>query len=108
MAREVIATPLFLRNLKTFVDEYVELGAVRFVDRLRQSYDTMVRNIARHNAIGPARRRVIKDKRVTVREYVLNAGSRDFLVLYHLPDDREEPALLLNIRIGGQNNFQWK
>jgi len=44
----------------------------------------------------------------TVREYVLNAGARDFLVLYWVPADSAEPVLLLNIRIGGQNRFKWK
>ena len=45
MAREVVATPLFARNLQEFLDEYSDLGAVRFVERLRQSYVEMVENI---------------------------------------------------------------
>ena len=108
MTREVVATPLFARRLKEFLDEYAELGAVRFVDRLRQSFRAMVENISAFDEIAPARRRSVKGKNLTVREYVLDAGARNFLVLYWVSPDPVEPILLLNIRIGGQNRFCWK
>ena len=108
MARKVVATPLFARNLQEFFDEYSGRGAVRFVERLRQSYVEMVENITAFQEISPARRRVVQGKSLTVREYVLNAGARDFLVLYWVPVESMEPVLLLNIRIGGQNRFKWK
>lgn len=108
MSRKVIATTLFHRHLKKFLDEYAELGAVRFVESLRDAYLKMLDNISEFGAIGPARRRTINGKSITIREYVLNARSRDFLVVYMVPSDPEEPILLLNIRIGGQNRFKWK
>lgn len=108
MSRTVIATPLFARHLREFLDQYSALGAVRFVERLRASYRTMVENIAGFEEIAPARRRTIAGKTVTVHEYVLDAGARNFLVLYWAPPDPAEPVLLLNIRIGGQNRFRWK
>lgn len=107
MSRQVIATPLFEDNLKNYLEEYVDLGATRFVERLREAYRVMVGNIAKFGEIGPARRRTIKGKTITVREYVLDAGARDFLVLYWVPPDPKQPILLLNIRIGGQNRFRW-
>ncbi len=108
MTREVIATPLFARQLKEYLDEYANLGAVRFVERLHQSYQEMVENISVFEELAPARRRSVAGKKITVREYVLNAGARDFLVLYWIPPEDSEPVLLLNIRIGGQNRFRWK
>ncbi len=108
MTRDVVATPLFARRLKAFLDDYAELGAVRFVERLRESYQVMVQNVATFEGVAPARRRSVKGKTLTVREYVLNAGARDFLVLYWVPPEPSEPVLLLNIRIGGQNRFRWK
>lgn len=108
MSRGVIATPLFAHRLKTFLDQYAELGAVRFVERLQSSYRTMIGNIGGFEEIAPARRRSVGGKSITVREYVLDAGARDFLVLYRVPPDPAEPVLLLNIRIGGQNRFRWK
>ena len=108
MIREVVATPLFTRRLKEFLDEYAELGAVRFVERLQQSYQAMVENISAFDEIAPARRRSVQGKKITVREYVLDAGARNFLVLYWVSPDPSEPILLLNIRIGGQNRFCWK
>ena len=108
MSREVAATPLFVCRLKEFLDEYSEKGAVRFVERLHASYLTMVENIADFREIAPARRRTVAGKSLTVHEYLLDAGARNFLVLYWLPPDPSEPVLLLNIRIGGQNRFQWK
>jgi hypothetical protein len=108
MKRTVVATPLFASRLKEFLDEYAELGAVRFVERLQSGYQTLVENVADFEEIAPARRRLIGGKTITMREYVLDAGARDFLVLYWVPPDPTEPVLLLNIRIGGQNRFQWK
>lgn len=108
MTLKVVATPLFTRRVKEFLDEYAELGAVRFVERLRQSYQEMVENIANFEEIAPARRRSVKGKKITLREFVLDAGARDFLVLYWVPPDPSEPILLLNIRVGGQNKFRWK
>ena len=108
MTRKVVATPLFVRRLREFLDDYAELGAVRFVERLHTAYREMLANITRFEEIAPARRRTVAGKKITVREYVLNAGARDFLVLYWEPPDPQEPILLLNIRIGGQNRFRWK
>jgi len=107
MSRAVVATPLFARRLREFLDEYAELGAVRFVERLHASYLTMVENIGNFEEVAPARRRTVGGKTITVREYVLDAGARDFLVLYWVPADPAEPIVLLNIRIGGQNRFRW-
>ncbi len=108
MRREVIATPLFARRLQVFLDDYSEKGAVRFVERLKASYLVMLENVAGFEEIAPARRRTIGGKSITAREYLLDAGARDFLVLYWIPADPEEPVLLLNIRIGGQNRYRWK
>ena len=108
MTRKVVATPLFVRRLSEFLDEYAELGAVRFVERLQGSYRTMVENISNFEEIAPARRRTFGGKKITVREYVLDAGARDFLVLYWVPSEPTDPVLLINIRIGGQNRFRWK
>ena len=108
MTRKVVATPLFARRLREFLDEYAELGAVRFVERLQQSYRSMVENMSAFDEIAPARRRSVQGKKITVREYMLDAGARNFLVLYWVPPDPAEPILLLNIRIGGQNRFCWK
>ena len=108
MNRAVIATPLFARKLKGFLDEYAELGAVRFVEKLWHGYRIIVENIADFEHIAPARRRTVGGKTITAREYVLDAGARDFLVLYWAPADPAEPVVLLNIRIGGQNRFRWK
>lgn len=108
MKRRVIATPLFARHLRSFLDEYAELGAVRFVERFQASYRAMLENISGFEEMGPARRRTVGGKRLTLREYLLDAGARDFLVLYWVPEDPTEPVLLLNLRIGGQNRFRWK
>jgi len=108
MIREVVVAPLFARRLKEFLDEYAELGAVRFVERLQQSYQSMVENISAFDEIAPARRRSVKGKKITVREDVLDAGARNFLVLYWVTPDPVEPILILNIRIGGQNQLCWK
>ena len=108
MKRNVVATPLFARHLQEFLTDYAEKGAVRFVVKLQASYQSMVDNISSFDEIGQARRRIINGKTLTIREYVLDAGARDFLVLYFLPSDPSEPVLLLNIRMGGQNRFRWK
>jgi len=106
--RTVVATPLFARHLDEFLDDYAERGALRFVERLHASYRTMLKNLAAFEEVAPARRRTVGGKSITVREYVLDAGARSFLVLYWIPDTQAEPILLLNIRIGGQNRFRWK
>ena len=108
MSRAVVATPLFARRLNDFLLEYAELGAVRFIERLEASYRAMLENIGSYEEIARVRRRTIRGKSVTVREYVLDAGARDFMVLYWVPPEPTEPVLLLNIRIGGQNRFRWK
>lgn len=108
MSRTVVATPLFARRLAEFLEGYAERGAVRFVERLQTSYRSMIENIGEFEEIAPARRRIIGGKTVTIREYLLDAGARDFLVLYWVPPDPGEPVLLLNIRIGGQNHLRWK
>lgn len=107
MSRQVIATPLFAHRLKAFLDEYAELGATRFVERMRDGYRTLIDNVSIYEGIAPARRRRIGGKTITVREYVLDAGARDFLILYYVPPEPSEPVLLLNIRIGGQSRFRW-
>jgi len=107
MSRPVIATPLFARRLKDFLDQYSELGAVRFVERLQAGYRNLVENVSTFEEIAPARRRRIGGKTITVREFVLDAGARDFLILYWVPDELAEPVVLLNIRIGGRNRFRW-
>ena len=106
--REVIATPLFKKNLQAYLDSYVELGAVRFVERIRLAYLKMVETIPVFEDIGVVRRRNVKGKTVTLREYVLAVEPRDFLILYRIPPEAEQPLILLNIRIGGQNRFKWK
>ena len=103
----MVATPLFARRLATFLTEYAELGAVRFVERLHAEYGAMLDNIGNFNEMAPARRRTVGGKTLTAREYLLDAGARDFLVLYWVPQNPAEPILLLNIRIGGQNRFRW-
>jgi hypothetical protein len=108
MSRAVVATPLFVRRLAEFLDQYAERGALRFVERLQASYRVMVENIGEFEEMAPVRRRSIGGKTLTIREYLLDAGARDFLVLYWVPPEPEESVLLLNIRIGGQNRFKWK
>ena len=67
----------------------------------------MLQNLADIDELAPARRRKIAGKAITVREYLLDAGAREFLVLYWIPPDEAEPILLLNIRIGGRNRYRW-
>lgn len=108
MTRRVVATPLFVRHLQLFLNEYAELGAVRFVERLRANYRLMLNNLGDFEEIGPARRRSVGGKTIAVREYLLDAGARTFLALYWVPSEPSEPVVLLNLRIGGQNRFRWK
>jgi hypothetical protein len=68
----------------------------------------MIKNLSTFEELGPARRRTVNGRTITVREYLLDAGVRSFLVLYWNPPDPEEPIVLLNLRIGGQNRFRWK
>ena len=107
MTRPVVATPLFARRLQAFLDEYADKGATRFLARLRASFATMRENLAEFEAIAPARRRTVGGRTLTLREYVLDAGAREFVVLYWVPPDPAEPVLLLNLRIGGQIRFRW-
>ena len=108
MSREVVATPVFARHLTAFLDGYAEKGAVRFLDRLERSYVAMLDHLEEFEDLGRARRRTIGGKTVTAREYVLEAGARDFLVLYVVPAEPDDPIVLLNIRSGGPNRFRWK
>ncbi len=107
MPRDVIATPLFSRNLEGFLDEYAAKGATRFVERLYAGYKEMTDNIAKNKHIGLAKRRTVKGKTITIRQYIIDAGARNFVVLYWVPPQKEQPVLLLNIRISGQNRFRW-
>jgi len=108
MAREVIATPLFGRQLKAFLEEYANKGATRFVDRMYAGYKEMTDNISANKHIGLAKRRSVKGKTITVRQYIIDAGARNFVVLYWVPSQTSQPILLLNIRISGQNRFRWR
>lgn len=107
MKRKVIATPLFKKNLQVYLDHYADLGAVRFIERLSIAYQKMIETLSVFDDIGMVRRRRIKGKVVTLREYVLDVNPCDFLILYHLPIEPDQPIILLNIRIGGQNRFEW-
>jgi hypothetical protein len=107
MSREIIGTPLFYSRLQKFLDDYAEIGAVRFVEKMRVGYQKMLKDICDHEHIGPARRRTVQAKTITVRQYLIHAGARDFLVLYWIPPEEDQPIVLLNIRIGGQNRFRW-
>lgn len=53
MTRKVVSTPLFGRHLKEFLDEYAELGAVQFGERLPENYRAIVENITTFEEIGP-------------------------------------------------------
>jgi hypothetical protein len=67
----------------------------------------MQENLAEFEQIAPARRRTVGGRTLTLREYVLDAGAREFVVLYWVPPEPGEPILLLHVRIGGQNRFRW-
>jgi hypothetical protein len=106
--RAVTATPLYARRLGEFLDEYAMKGAIRLIDRLQASHRAMLENLAVFDELAPARRRTVGGKRITLREYLLDAGAREFLVLYWVPPDASDPVVLLNIRIGGQSGFRWR
>lgn len=106
--RQVKATPLFDERLAGFLAEYAERGAVKLLERLNENYTKFIKNIERFSEIAVARKRRVDGKTLVVRQYTLDAGSKDFLVLYWVPDDESEPVLLLNIKAGGQNRFRWK
>ncbi|HSN91727.1 MAG TPA: hypothetical protein VLS93_10900 [Anaeromyxobacteraceae bacterium] len=108
MSRAVIATPVCARRLREFLDEHAKRGATRFIERLRTSHRAMPENLARFSEMAPARRRKVGGKRVTLRECLLDAGAREFLVLYWVPPEPSDPIVLLDLRIGGQNRFRWK
>lgn len=57
------------------------LGAARFVERLQASLRARLENLVELDELAPARRRKVGGRSVTLREYVLDAGARDFLVL---------------------------
>jgi len=107
MKREVIATPLFRKNLQIYLDYYADIGAVRFIQRIKSTYIKMVDSISMFEDIGAVRKRTVQGKTITFREYVLDVEPRDFLVLYQIPSDLDQPIILVNIRIGGQNKFRW-
>ena len=107
MKRNVVTTPLFKRNLQAYLDDYAEIGAVRFIERIFLAYQKMIANISEFEDIGMVRRRRVGGKVVTLREYLLEVEPRDFLVLYRVPPEPDQPIILLNIRIGGQNRFKW-
>ena len=108
MSRGVVATPLYARRLREFLGEYSKKGAVRLLERLRASHRAMLENLGRFDEMAPVRRRTVGGRRVTLREYLLEACARDFLVLHWVPPSESEPVVLLNLRIGGQNRFRWR
>ena len=107
MPRGFVATPLFRRHLEDYLDEYAAKGATRFVERLRVGYGKMLADIASHEHIGLARRLSIKGQTIAVRQYLIDAGARNFVVLYSIPPQEDQPIVFLNIRISGQNRFRW-
>jgi hypothetical protein len=106
--REVKAAPLFDERLVGFLADYAERGAVKLLERLNGEYVKFIENIEQFNEIAVARRRRVDGKTLVVRQYILDAGSKAFMVLYWVPDVESEPILLLNIKAGGQNRFKWK
>jgi hypothetical protein len=105
--RAVVATPLYAERLRAFLDGYAARGAVRLVDRFSVSHEAMLANLAEFEELAPARRRTVRGRSVTVREYLLDAGAREFLVLFWVPPGEADPIVLLNLRIGGQNRYRW-
>jgi hypothetical protein len=105
--RPIVATPLYARRLGEFLGEYGARGASRLVDRLAKSHQAMLENLAEFEELAPVRRRKVGGKTITVREYLLDAGAREFLVLYWVPPAEADPVILLNLRIGGQNRYRW-
>ena len=108
MRRKVVATPLFTACLQEILDYYAELGAVRFIAQLNRSYAEMVQNISTFNYIAPARKRQVNGKNVVLREYILKAGARDFMLVYFVPQEESEPVVLLNIKDHTQRRFRWE
>jgi len=107
MKRDVIATPLFRKSLQIYLDYYAAVGAVRFIQRIKSAYIKMIDSISIFEDIGAVRKRPVQGKTITFREYVLEVEPCDFLVLYQVPVDPDQPIILVNIRIGGQNKFRW-
>lgn len=107
MPRKIIATPLFKKNLTAYLDHYADVGAVRYIERIWNAYTKMIETITTFENVGKVRRRNIQGKTITLQEYVLEIEPRDFLILYRVPPDPDQPIILLNIRIGGQNRFKW-
>jgi len=108
MSRKVVATPLFKKNLTSYLDHYVDVGAVRYIERIWNAYTEMLETIAAFEKVGKVRRRNVHGTTVTLREYLLEVEPRNFLILYRVPPDPDQPIILLNIRIGGQNSFKWQ
>ncbi|HEY6872892.1 MAG TPA: hypothetical protein VI298_09230 [Geobacteraceae bacterium] len=106
--RRIVATPLFDARLAALIDDYAERGATLLIKRLQKSYKDFISNIGQFDEIAIVKRRRVGGKVIDVRQYILDAGSRDFTVLYWVPPEDDEPILLLNIKIGGQNRFKWK
>ncbi len=107
MQRDVIATPLFRKNLQIYLDYYSDVGAVRFIQRIKSAHMKMVDSISMFENIGAVRKRPVQGKTITFKEYLLEVEPRDFLILYQVPADPDQPLILVNIRIGGQNKFRW-
>lgn len=103
----MIATPLFRKNLQIYLDYYADIGAVRFIQRIKSTFIKIVDSISMLEDIGAVRKRTVQGKTITFMEYVLEVEPRDFLVLYQVPSDQDQPIILVNIRIGGQNKFRW-
>ena len=107
MPRGFVATPLFRRRLEDYLDEYAAKGATRFVERLRVGYGRMIADITSHEQIGIAKRLSIKGQTIAVRQDIIDAGARNFVVLYWIPPQEDQPIVFLNIRISRQNRFRW-
>jgi len=107
MPRGCVATPLFRRHLEDYLEEYAAKGATRFVERLHAGYGKLLADIASHDQIGLAKRMTVKGKTLSLRQYIIDAGARNFVVLYWIPPQEDQPIVLLNIRISKQNRFRW-
>jgi len=105
--RPIVGTPLYARRLGEFLDEYAARGAIRLVDRLAKSHQAMLKNLAELEDLAPVRRRKVGGETITVREYLLDAGAREFLVPCWVPPAGAELIILLNLRIGGENRYRW-
>jgi hypothetical protein len=67
----------------------------------------MLENLGEFEDLAPVRRRKMGGRTISVREYLLDAGAREFLVLHWVPPADAEPIVLLNLRIGGENRYRW-